>query len=156
MILFIQSFSYLCWSIIYTLQCIYLRYTVWWLRYIYIYIYIYIYTLWSNHHNQVISICTTPHSYHFLPSFLHSFSFLLHFLFFLPLFLSFQMCHLSVTFPYTLASSETVFLAFTLLLVALPHLPQKQNHVLLQITFTGPRLTVPHNSPLPEPPAFTL
>ena len=59
----------------------------------------------------------------FLP---HSLSFLSHFLSFLPSFLffiPFQMRHLSVTSPYTLASSETVFLAFPLLLVALPHLP---------------------------------
>ena len=66
------------------------------------------------------------------------------------------MRHLSVTSPYTLASSKTVFLAFPLLLVALPHLPQKQNHVLQKSIFTGTCLSLHHSSQLPEPPASTL
>ena len=61
------------------------------------------------------------------------------------------MLHLPVTSPYTLASSKTVFLAFTLLLAALPHLPQKQNHVLQKIIFTGTHLSLHHSSQLPEP-----
>ena len=61
------------------------------------------------------------------------------------------MRHLSVTSPYTLASSKTVFLAFPLLLVALPHLPQKQNHVLQKSIFIGTCLSLHHSSQLPEP-----